>query len=128
MKAQLPYSLEIQQIERELAANKESMQRLLEKVERLRLQEQKKFERMAPIAQTTSPQMTGIQNLPQMPSMKTPIEKVAKSQDLIAEQEFERKGRRVRPDFILIFFPNFLASRFNIRNAREITSKSSKTS
>lgn len=92
----LPYSLEIEQIERELAANKESMHKLLEKVENLRLQEQRKLEKIAPVAQTTSPQTTGIQILPNIPpNLQKSIGKTVMSQDLIAEQDFERKGRRV---------------------------------
>jgi len=52
------------------------------------------MENIAPVAQTTSPHTTGIQILPQI---KKPIGRAAgKSQDLIDEQEFERKGRRPR--------------------------------
>jgi predicted transcriptional regulator len=93
----LPYSLEIEQIERELVANRESMKRLMEKVENLRSQEQQKMENIASVAQTPSPHTTGIQLLPQITNLKKPIGRAAgKSQDLMAEQEFERKGRRPR--------------------------------
>jgi CBS domain-containing protein len=95
-----PYSLEIEQIERELQANKDSMYKLLQQVQVIRnkQEQQKLIENAAPpVTQTSNPQTTGIQNLQQIPNnLKKQGGKAGKSQDLLAEQEFERKGRRPR--------------------------------
>jgi len=92
----LPYSLEIEQIERELAENKESMKRLLEKVESLRSQEHQKLMENNMLSVQTKSSQIGIQSLPEVPIQKPIGRSAVKSQDVIDEQEFERKGRRPR--------------------------------